>query len=91
MEIAMFIAGVAAGLAIYRMLSHIMGKNVWTICENCEYRRKRRTPCHQISLPALSQEGEWNGGGGAPEAPHSIPCPPPTPKENEGCLETSLL
>ena len=47
MKIAMFIAGMAAGLAIYRMISYMKGNTIWTICENCKYRNmaKPHIPC----------------------------------------------
>ena len=44
MEIALFILGMASGLALYRILSNSVYRHPWTICANCEYRKEKKYP-----------------------------------------------
>lgn len=47
MEVALFVAGVSAGMVLQRVLTKTIYSHPWTICANCEYRNKHEIPCLQ--------------------------------------------
>lgn len=61
MKIALFIMGIATGLALYRILSNSVYRYPWTICTNCEYRKETEhaIPCPPKEKKLLPEEDSF--------------------------------
>lgn len=53
MELAVFISGMAAGLALHRILAKNICRTPWTVCINCEYRKRA---AYEIPCPAKGKK-----------------------------------
>ena len=61
MEIAIFVAGMAAGIALHRAISKSIYRGPWTICVNCEQRKKTvyEIPCPEKGKKLLPEEDSF--------------------------------